>query len=337
MIMEAGSIASSRTSKKNQGKILRRIADEARAGHSFLISTHQNPEGDAIGSVLALSLTLKGMGKEVQVLNQDPTPEMLGFLPGAQEIIHQAPAGTWLDIAFALDCGEKARLGEEFSKVKGIGKLINIDHHVSNSHFGDINFVDPQASSTAEIIYDLLLAIRVPMSPAVAENIYTGILTDTGSFHYSNTSPKTFAVARACLLAGVDPWKVAGQVYENQPLPRLRLLPRVLETLELLEGGRISSVIVTRQMLEETGGTVSLIEDFINFPRSVKGVEVALLFREVTLNKYRVSLRSRGAVDVARIAGRFQGGGHPNASGCTVEGSLSEVKTKVLEAVKAAL
>ena len=327
----------SKRPKKSQKEILRRIAEEIRAGHSFLISTHQNPEGDAIGSVLALSLALKGMGKEVQVLTQDPIPEILAFLPGAQEIIHQAPVSGQFDIGFALDCGDRERLGEEFSKVKGIGKIINIDHHVSNKNFGEINFVDPQASSTAEIIYDLIRAIPAPMTPAIAENIYTGVMTDTGSFHYSNTSPKTFAVARACLKAGVDPWKVAEQVYETQPLPRLRLLPRALGTLEVYGEGRISSVIVTQQMLGETGATAALTEDFINFPRSVKGVEVALLFREVTPQKYRVSLRSRGAVDVARIAVMFLGGGHPNAAGCTVEGSLSEVKAKVLEIVKAAL
>ncbi len=270
-------------------------------------------------------------------MTQDPTPEILAFLPGAQEIIHQAPADGWFDIAFALDCGDRPRLGEEFNKVKGIGKIINIDHHVSNSFFGELNLVDPRASSVAEIIYDLIRAIPAPMTPAVAENIYTGLLTDTGSFHYSNTSPKTFAVARACLLAGVDPWKVAERVYETQPLPRLRLLSLVLGTLELSANGRTGSVIVTQRMLEETGATAALTEDFINFPRSLQGVEVALLFREINPKKYRVSLRSRGTVDVARIAGMFQGGGHPNASGCTVEGSLSEVQTKVLEVVKAAL
>ena len=130
-----------------------------------------------------------------------------------------------LTLAFALDCGDQPRLGEEFNKVKSIGKIINIDHHVSNSFFGELNLVDPQASSAAEIIYDLIRVLPVPLTPAMAENIYTGLLTDTGSFHYSNTSPKTFAVARACVLAGVDPWKVAEEVYETQPLSRLRLLP----------------------------------------------------------------------------------------------------------------
>jgi phosphoesterase RecJ-like protein len=336
-IMGARSTISYKPLTKNPKGILRRIAEEVRAGRSFLISTHQNPEGDAIGSVLALGLALKGLGKAARILTQDPTPEVLSFLPGAREILHQAPQENWFDIAFALDCGDRARLGEEFNKVKGIGKIINLDHHVSNSHFGEINFVAPRASSTAEIIHDLLRILPAPMTLEVAENIYTGILTDTGSFHYSNTTPKTFAVARACLLAGVDPWKVAEQVYDTQPLARLRLLPRVLETLELLEGGRVSSVIVNQKMLKETGATEALTEDFINFPRSVKGVEVAVLFREVTAEKYRVSFRSRGTVDVARIAGAFQGGGHPNASGCTVEGNLSQVKGKVLAVVKTAL
>jgi len=323
-------------SKTKKKEILRRIAEEIRGGRSFLISTHQNPEGDAIGSVLALGLALKSLGKDALILTQDPVPEVLAFLPGTGEIIHKAPVNRRFDIALAVDCGDRPRLGEEFSKVQGIGKIINIDHHVSNGFFGDLNLIDPGASSAAEIIYALIQTLPAPFTREVAENIYTGLLTDTGSFHYSNTSPKTFSVARACLLAGVDPWEVSQKVYDTQPLPRLRLLPRVLDTLELLEDGRVSAVVVTQQMLKEAGATVAMTEDFINFARSVEGVEVALLFREVTSQKYRVSMRSRGAVDVARIAGQFQGGGHPAASGCTVEGSLSEVRTQVLEVVKAA-
>ncbi len=322
-------------SKKNRRGILLRIVEELKPGRSFLISTHQNPEGDAIGSVLALGLILKGMGKDVRVLTQDPVPETLLFLPGADEVVHEAPAARF-DILFALDCGDKERLGEEFGTVIG-GKVINIDHHVSNTRFGEINLVDPLASSASEIIYDLLRAIPFPLTRDIAENIYTGILTDTGSFHYSNTSPQAFAAARACLVAGVDPWRVAEQVYDTQRIERLRLLSRVLDTLDISEDGRVSTVLVTRKMLEETGATVAMTEDFINFPRSVKGTEVAVLFREVHPQKYRVSLRSRREVDVARIAAAFQGGGHPHASGCTVEGTLGEVKDKILKAVKEAL
>jgi len=324
-------------SKKRRAATLRRIAEEIRSHDGFLVSSHVNPEGDAIGSILALGLVLKNLGKRVEIFNQDPTPEVLSFLPGAGEIIHRAPENVLFDVALALDCGDKARLGEEFGKVKKIGKTINIDHHVSNRYFGDINLVDPTASSASEILFDLLRYIPVKLDCAVAENIYTGILTDTGSFHYSNTSPKTFSVAKSCLVAGVDPWKVAEKVYESQPLARLRLLPLVLATLEIEDGGRLPYVVVTQKMLEQSGASAALTEDFVNFPRSVKGSEVALLFREISPGKYRVSLRSRGSVDVARIAGEFQGGGHPQAAGCTVEGHLSEVKGKVLERVKAAL
>ncbi|MCX5908183.1 MAG: bifunctional oligoribonuclease/PAP phosphatase NrnA [Deltaproteobacteria bacterium] len=301
-----------------------------------MFSSHVNPEGDAIGAILALGLALEGMAKEAVVLNQDPIPEMLNFLPGAERIIHQAPE-TGVDIVFALDCGDRERLGEEFAKVKRVGKIINIDHHVSNNFFGDINYVDPQASSASEIIYELLQAIPMKMTVAIAENIYTGILTDTGSFHYSNTSPQTFSVARACLLAGVDPWKVADKVYETQPLARLRLLSQVLQTLTVEEEGRVSYVVVTQAMLEKAGAAAAHTEDMVNFPRSLENAEVAILFRELSPEKYRVSLRSRGKADVTQVAQAFQGGGHRSASGCTVAGNFAEVKAKVLERVRASL
>jgi phosphoesterase RecJ-like protein len=315
---------------------LRKIAEEILRGQKFLISTHQNPEGDAVGSVLALGLALEGMGKEVKILLQDPTPDLLKFLPGAEKIIHQAPQNERFDGTFALDCGDRERLGKEFAKVQEIGKFINIDHHISNTHFGEMNFVNPAASSAAEIIFDLLRAIPAALNQAVAENIYVGVLTDTGSFHYSSTTPKTFAVARACLLAGVEPWKMAQRVYETQSLPRLRLLQRVLGTLEVLEQGRVGTILVSRQMLEEAGANPAHAEDFINYPRSLEGVEVAVLFREIGPDQYRVSLRSRESVDVARIAGEFQGGGHAKAAGCTVRGNLGEVRDKVLGLVRTA-
>ncbi len=329
--------ASSTPLKKKKPASLRRIAEEIRAGQHFLISTHVNPEGDAIGSVLAMALALKELGKEAVVLTQDPVPEVLDFLPMAGEIIHEAPAGDRFDVALSLDCGDRERLGEEFSRVKAIGKLINIDHHISNKFFGDLNFVNPRASSAAEIIYDLIRTIPVPLNRAIAENIYVGVMTDTGSFHYSNTSPKTFATAKACLEAGVEPWRMAEKVYECQPLQRLRLLHLVLGTLEVGDEGRVSSVLVAKSMMAETGASPAMTEDFINFPRSLKGTEVALLFREISPEEYRVSLRSRGSVNVARIAEGFQGGGHAQAAGCTVAGTLAEVKARVLERVRAVL
>ncbi len=306
-------------------------------GQSFLISSHEHPEGDAIGSMLALGWALKDLQKEVFLLNQDPLPENLSFLPGAEEIKHQAPAQGTFDVALIVDCGDKSRLGEEFSKISRLGKIINIDHHISNSYFGDLNLVDPQASSTAEIIYDLVRQIKVPLRKAIAENIYVGILTDTGSFHYANTSAKALQVARECLLAGVNPAKVAEAIYDNQPLARLRLLALVLGTLEVEAAGQISLVIITQKMMAEAGATLDQTEDLINYPRSLKGTEVALLLREINNGLYRVSLRSRGKVNVAQIAAEFQGGGHPNAAGCTMEGDLLTVKERIIRRVSRAL
>ena len=323
----------SRTKRK---EILKKIAETIRRERRFLIASHENPEGDAIGSILALGLGLQQMGKKVTIFNPDPVPEVLTFLPGAGKIVRQAPKNGRFDAAFALDCGDQKRLGESFPKPEKIGRLINVDHHASNTRFGDVNLINPWASSTAEMVFDLLREIPVKISRPIGENIYTGILTDTGSFHYSNTTDKTFAVARDCVLAGVEPWKIAEKVYETQPPTRLRLLPLVLETLKIEEEGRVSSVVVTRRMLARAGATPALTEDFINYPRSVKGTEVALLFREIQPKKYRVSFRSRGKIDVSRISRMFQGGGHPNAAGCTVEGTLGEVKTKVLAQVRAA-
>lgn len=327
---------SSKPSRTKRKQILKRIAETIRRERRFLIASHENPEGDAVGSILALGLGLRQMGKKVTIFNPDPIPEVLAFLPGAGEVIRQAPKNVRFDAAFALDCGDKKRLGEAFPRPEKIGWLINVDHHGSNTQFGDVNLVDPQASSAAEMVFELLREIPVKISRPIGENIYTGILTDTGSFHYSNTTEKTFAVARECVLAGVEPWQIAEKVYENQPVARLRLLPRVLETLKIEEDGRVSSVVVTQRMLARVGAAPALTEDFINYPRAVKGTEVALLFREIHPKKYRVSFRSRGKIDVSQISRAFQGGGHPNAAGCTVEGTLREVKEKVLTQVRAA-
>lgn len=324
--------APSRTKRKG---ILKEIAETVRRGKKFLIASHENPEGDAIGSILALGWALRQLGKKVTIFNSDPVPDILAFLPGAEEIVRRPPKNARFDAAFALDCGDRKRLGEAFPERKRIGRLINVDHHGSNTQFGDVNLVDPRASSAAEMVFDLIREMSVKISLPISENIYTGILTDTGSFHYSNTTAKTFAVARECVLAGAEPWKIAEKAYENQPVARLRLLPLVLKTLKLEEGGRVSSVVVTRRMLARAGAVPALTEDFINFPRSVKGTEVALLFREVGPKKYRVSFRSRGKIDVSLVSRVFQGGGHPNAAGCTVAGSLREVRAKVLKQVRA--
>ncbi|OIP29663.1 MAG: DHH family phosphoesterase [Deltaproteobacteria bacterium CG12_big_fil_rev_8_21_14_0_65_43_10] len=307
-----------------------KIVEEIKRNKAFLIASHINPEGDAIGSALALAISLKNIGKEVTVFNQDPIPRNLQFLPMSAEIIHEIDGSLSFDAAFVLDCGGLDRVGKEIEKIR---KIINIDHHITNSRFGDIRLVDSQSSSTAELIYAVLKDIPIEVTYEIALNIYTAILTDTGAFCNPNTTERAFHIASEMVRIGVNPSNVAEKIYQEMPVSRLKLLGLVLNTLEILGNGRIASVVATLSMLKKTGATPELTEDIVTYPRSILGVKVAVLFREVSKNYYKVSFRSNKDVDVADIAREFSGGGHPNASGGNVGGSLLEVKGKVFEAI----
>ena len=212
-----------------------------------------------------------------------------------------------------------------------------IDHHRTNGDRGDLALVDPDAAATGLLIHRVLTALRYDIDPDVAVNLYVAVLTDTGSFHYSSASPEAFEVAGDMIRRGVDPWGVAEQVYETQSAGRLRLLGRVLGSLEIASGGRVASIATTRTDLSEFAEGKDALEGFINYPRSIVGVEVAVSFREEERGGIRVSFRSKGRVDVSAVAARFGGGGHRNAAGCTVPGTLAEVRRKVTEALEAVL
>ncbi|MFH2011582.1 MAG: bifunctional oligoribonuclease/PAP phosphatase NrnA [Pseudomonadota bacterium] len=310
-----------------------KIVEEIKRNKSFLIASHINPEGDAIGSALALAISLKNIGKSVTVFNQDPIPWNLQFLPMSNEIIHKIDESHDFDVAFVLDCGDLERVGDGIEVIKKVKKVINIDHHMTNTNFGDLILVDPKSSSTAEIIYAVIKGIPAEITYDIALNIYTGILTDTGAFRNSNTNEYSFHVATEMVRVGVDPHSVSEKVYQEMPVARLKLLGLVLNTLEVLDSGRVASVEVTLSMLESSGANPGLTEDMVSYPRSIVGVKVAVLFREMSENYYKVSFRSDKDVDVADIAREFNGGGHPSASGGSVAGSLSEVKRKVFEAI----
>lgn len=310
-----------------------RIIEEIKRNKTFLIASHINPEGDAIGSALALAISLNNIGKKVTVFNQDPIPRNLQFLPMSEEIIHEIDRSLSFDVAFVLDCGDLDRVGKEIERIRKIRKIINIDHHITNSRFGDVRLVDSQSSSTAELIYALLKDIPIKITYKIALNIYTAILTDTGAFCNSNTTEVAFHIASEMVRIGVNPSNVAEKIYQEMPVSRLRLLGLVLNTLDILDNGRIASVVATLSMLKKTGATPELTEDIVNYPRSILGVKVAVLFREVSKNYYKISFRSNKDADVADIAREFGGGGHPNASGGNIEGSLSEVQGKVFEAI----
>jgi phosphoesterase RecJ-like protein len=302
----------------------------------FLIACHENPEGDAIGSELALALALREMGKTATVLNADPVPSNLLFLPGSDTVVF-AEDGSKYDVAVVVDCGSPERTGRVAQELRKCPLLVNIDHHRTNGDLGELSLVDPDAAATGLLIHRVLSAMKFEIGLDVATNIYVAVLTDTGSFHYGSSSPEAFEVAGEMVRRGVDPWAVAEQVYETQSAHRLRLLGRVLDSLDVSSDGRVACITTMREDLREFASGKDALEGFINYPRSIVGVEVAVSFREEEGSVFRVSFRSKGRVDVSAVAARFGGGGHRNAAGCTVPGTLADVKKRVLEALAAVL
>jgi phosphoesterase RecJ-like protein len=312
--------------------MLNKIIDTLKAGSSFLITTHMSPDGDAIGSSLALSYALKALGKNVIVYIYDGIPYDFIFLKDADKVSQTLPLRNF-DAVITTDCANINRIGEEFLNFKSYDHLINIDHHKDNSGFGDLNLVDGKICSTGMLIYELIKALGVEIDYDIAAAIYTTILVDTGSFRYSNASAQAFKVAGELVEKGVSPWNIAEKVYENQPVNRINLLKHALGSFEIFDSKGFASITVTRKMLKEANANLEVTDGFINFPRSIKGVEVALFFKELYPNRYKLSLRSKGKADVAEIAANFGGGGHKNAAGCLLNGNLPDLKEKVFRAV----
>ncbi len=316
--------------------MIERIAGIIRTGRRFLISSHVRLDGDALGSELALFEALRGLGKDAVVYNQDRTPQMYAFLPHADIVVNRLDGVEGYDAAFILDCSEIERVGDEASRISGVPQIVNIDHHISNVDYGNLTLTDPAASSTGEMIYRLLTGMGVAITRDMAVNLYTAILTDTGAFRYSNTGPATFETAGALLTRGADPAWIAQMVYESVPALKLKLLARALGTLEFAWGGRMAALTVTRAMLDECGGLWEHTEGFVEYPRSIEGVEVAALFSEIKNDFFKVSLRSKGSFSVEAVARGFGGGGHINAAACRITGDLGLVKRKLFEAVEKA-
>ena len=295
---------------------------------SFLITTHESPDGDAVGSSLALACYLKDLGKDVTVHICDPVPELYTFLPEADMVLQYIP-DHYYDICFVLDVGEFRRAGKSIVECRSIGAFINIDHHLSCDEFGLLNLIDSKACATGALIHRIIKSAGHNITSNIAHCIYTAVITDTGSFRYSNSDPEAFAIAGEMISLGVDAWDVAEKLYESQPRKRLELLAEVLPTLTFSSGGDVASVTVTLDMYEKTGTGPELTDGFINYPRSIRGVEVALLFRELKSESWKIGFRSKGKVDVARLSAAFGGGGHHNAAGCNIEGPLHEVKERL--------
>ena len=300
----------------------------------FLITAHERLDGDALGSELALYHMLRKMGKEATIYNQDGTPENYRFLDGSDRITHELPPLEAFDAAFILDCSELERVGREAEKIAAIPHLVNIDHHFSNGEFSQTRFIDPLASSTGELICRLLAHMGVATTREMATCLYTAILTDTGGFRYANTGEGTLLAAAGLVADGANPQWISENVYETNSLARIRLLTAVLPTLTIDEGGRVGSLTVSQQALETAGASPDHVEGFVDFPRSIRGVEISVLYAELPDGRFKLSLRSKGKVNVERVARVFGGGGHINAAACRMEGKIDDIHRRVLEAIR---
>jgi phosphoesterase RecJ-like protein len=318
----------------SNGPELQRIVDAIHQKQRFVVSSHSRPDGDSIGSQLAFAYAIRALGKEVTVVNRDAAPPPLMAFPGVPTIrIADSISGDF-DAAVIMECGDVARTG-----VAGLDKyfLINIDHHPGNTGYGNINWFDSSAAACGEMVFDLVNALGVPMSLEIATHIYLAILTDTGSFHYSSISPRTFDICRQMLEAGVDPVAVARSVYDSNNMGRLKLFGSVLSAMQIDPSGRIAIVYLDHEMAREAGGTYEDTEGLINLPLTVKEIQSVVFFKQNEGDEYRVSMRSKGDIDIGAVAKEFGGGGHKNAAGCSVTGPIDTLQKLFLEKIERAI
>jgi len=301
---------------------------------TFLIVTHINPEGDCLGSQLALHSILKKLNKKAWCINAHKIPQIYFFMPGIETINHKVKEfREMVDACIVLDCPSLERTGKAKDLIEKIGNIINIDHHISNSNFGKVNWVDATSSSCGEMVYQMFENLGVDMSYEDAVNLYTAIMTDTGSFKYENVSSNTHLIAAKLLEKGVKPLDIYKAVYESKTLEEIKLLTESLKTLQLDSTGQIAYMVVTKEMLNRREKQHRSTEDFVNYPRAIQNAKIAILFKEdiSSSRKVQVSFRSNSEIDVNKLASKFGGGGHHKASGCTIENSLEETKKMVLK------
>ena len=306
----------------------KRLEDLIANSRTFFLAGHLNPDGDTIGSMLAIASVLKRLGKKVRLFSQDPVPENLRFLPQARSIHSRVPAGKY-DAAILLECSNPARGGNLEAVLKRAGNVVNIDHHKTSEFYGDINIVEPHSSSTAEIVYRLFYNMNVNVTRREASCLYTGIVTDTGRFHFPATSPRTLEIASRLLETGFKFSRVNDLLYATKACEGLKILGRALESLELKAGGRLTVLTLKDSDFKELGARSEHSENVINYGLMPPGVKAAVMFREEE-GRVSVTFRSRGHLDMSAVAKAFGGGGHRNAAGCRMKGTLHAVREKVL-------
>ena len=309
-------------------KLLKKIVEKINTGKSFLITAHMNLEGDALGSELAAYILLKKLKKKVVIYNNDPTPGIYKFLPFSR-VIKNTPKEDKFDVALVLDCSDVSRSGKVKDIVSKAGCIINIDHHISNTHFGDINWVEPSSSSATQMLYLLCEKFKI-MDKNIALCLYTGIFTDTGNFTYANTDSETHKIVASLMKYNLHPHKIYDIIHSECEPGDLKFIGEIISSLKFDPYRKISWAAIT----EWQDKNYDLTEVIFSIMRLLKGPEVFLLFKSIDKNKTRINFRSRGRIDVNRIAKFFGGGGHKNASGTTIEEPVAKAEKKVISFVR---
>lgn len=308
------------------------IAGAIKAARQVLVASHYLPDGDAVGSAVALTLALEELGREVTAVNHDPVPRVYSFIPGAERIRRPQDVEAIPDLVILLDCSDPERLGRDLGEriQESRAIIVNIDHHVSNAGFGNLNWVEPGAAATGELVYRLIKELGVEITPAMATALYTALATDTGSFRFVNTTPAAHVIAADLIARGVDIAGTSLHLWEEKELVALRVLGAVLPTLELAAGGQIAWMAIDLSTFAALGAASEHCEGLVDYPRSIIGVEAGMFFREVEPRVVKVGMRSKRYLDVNELAVYFGGGGHQRAAGCTVRGELREVIGQVV-------
>ncbi len=314
---------------------LAEVVARLRAASRIVVSSHERPDGDAIGSGMALVLALRALGKDARMVMCDIPPPALQPFPAVDGVWVTPEVTETFDLAVIMECSDLSRTG-----VQGLDRspVVNIDHHPGNTRYGVVNWVDETAAACGELAYDVVTALGGPLTADVATHLYLAILTDTGSFHFSHMTPRTFDIAGRAVAAGADPVWIARTHYDSNRMARVRIFGRVLSDTVVDARGRIALLAVTPEIAKEAGGSYDDTEGLINFPLSVKDLCAVAFFKQCdTPDDWRVSLRSKGAVDIGAVARQRGGGGHRNAAACAVRGPLEVVRADVLQALERAV
>ena len=313
---------------------LTEIADVIRAKQRFVVISHIRPDGDALGCTIAMGLCLRALGKDVQMWNDDGCVERFHFLPGSNLVTPPPAEPQEFDVAIMLDTAVKERGGRSMNAVKHADAWINLDHHVSNPRYADLNFIDTTSPATGQILFELFRAGNLPLTYEMADNLFVAISTDTGSFQYSNTTARTYEIGAELVRLGVNVGEISQRTYESHPRRRIELLKAMLNVLHFSSGDRVASFALPLSTVRELRTKPDDTEGLIDHIRAIEGVIVAAFFEELEGGLVRGSLRSKpGGVDVCEVAAQFGGGGHKLAAGLRTRGTLTEVQEKILKAI----